>query len=100
MLEPRGAHQPIIIYRPILPSDLQVLEEIHVALFPIRYERDFFLSVVQGHGIVSWAAVDVSRSDGDRDKLVGFVTTRLMSAKESEVSEINVYFHSSTCFSQ
>lgn len=65
-----------------------------------RYERDFFLSVVQGHGIVSWAAVDVSRSDGGRDKLVGFVTTRLMSAKESEVSEINVYFHSSTCFSQ
>ncbi|XP_065027108.1 histone acetyltransferase MCC1-like [Musa acuminata AAA Group] len=91
MLEPRGAHQPIIIYRPILPSDLEVLEEIHVALFPIRYERDFFISVVQGHGIVSWAAVDVSRSDGGRDKLVGFVTTRLMSAKESEISDLLRY---------
>lgn len=47
-----------------------------------RYERDFFLNVVHGNGIVSWAAVD-----GQNDELVGFITTRLISARESEVSD-------------
>ncbi|RRT72570.1 hypothetical protein BHE74_00013738 [Ensete ventricosum] len=83
MLEPRGSHRPTIIYRPIQPSDLEVLEQIHLALFPIRYERDFFLNVVHGHGIVSWAAVD-----GQNDELVGFITTRLILARESEIADL------------
>ncbi|XP_009398474.2 histone acetyltransferase MCC1 [Musa acuminata AAA Group] len=83
MLEPRGSHRPTIIYRPIQPSDLEVLEQIHLALFPIRYERDFFLNVVHGNGIVSWAAVD-----GQNDELVGFITTRLISARESEIADL------------
>ncbi|RZR95841.1 hypothetical protein BHM03_00024747 [Ensete ventricosum] len=87
MLEPRGSHRPTIIYRPIQPSDLEVLEQIHLALFPIRYERDFFLNVVHGHGIVSWAAVD-----GQNDELVGFITTRLILARESEHYDICSYF--------
>lgn len=53
-----------------------------------RYERDFFLNVVHGHGIVSWAAVD-----GQNNELVGFITTRLISERESEVSHSIIYFH-------
>ncbi|MQM19655.1 hypothetical protein Taro_052663, partial [Colocasia esculenta] len=77
--------------RPIQPADLEVLEQIHAALFPIRYELEFFLSVVNHHGIVSWAAVDINRCDGQSDKLVGFVTTRLVPAKESEISDLLRY---------
>ena len=51
-----------------------------------RYEREFFLNVVNGHGIVSWGAVDTSRSDDRRDEIIGFVTTRMIAAKDSEVS--------------
>jgi hypothetical protein len=51
----------------------------------IRYEREFFLNVVNGHGIISWGAVDTSRSDEGRDELIGFVTTRMIAAKDSEV---------------
>ncbi|XP_074584347.1 histone acetyltransferase MCC1 [Curcuma longa] len=91
MLEPRSAHRPTIIYRPILPSDLEALEQIHVSLFPIRYEREFFLNVIRGHGIVSWAAVDVCRSDGRNGELIGFVTTRLVLAKESEIADLIQY---------
>jgi hypothetical protein len=50
-----------------------------------RYEREFFLDVVNGHGIISWGAVDTSRSDEGRDELIGFVTTRMIAAKDSEV---------------
>lgn len=49
-----------------------------------RYEREFFLNVVNGHGIVSWGAVDTSRSDDRRDELIGFVTTRMIAAKDNE----------------
>lgn len=34
---------------------------------------------------MSWGAVDRSRSDGHSDELVGFVTARIVMAKESEV---------------
>ncbi|XP_074573147.1 histone acetyltransferase MCC1-like [Curcuma longa] len=88
MLEPRSTHRPTIRYRPILPSDLEALEQIHVSLFPIRYEREFFLNVVHGNGIVSWAAVDVSQSDSHDGELIGFVTTRLILAKESELADL------------
>lgn len=35
--------------------------------------------------IVSWAAVDRSRPDGRSDELIGFVTARIVLARESEV---------------
>lgn len=50
-----------------------------------RYEREFFLNVVNGHGIVSWAAVAIDQPDGQGDELIGFVTTRTIAAKDSEV---------------
>lgn len=50
-----------------------------------RYESEFFFNVVNGNGIVSWAAVDSSRPDGQNDELIGFVTTRIVVAKDSEV---------------
>lgn len=53
-----------------------------------RYEREFFLNVVNGHGVISWGAVDTSRSDEGRDELIGFVTTRMIAAKDSEVQTI------------
>jgi hypothetical protein len=37
MLDPRFEIYPTIEYRPIQPSDLEALEKIHLALFPIRY---------------------------------------------------------------
>jgi hypothetical protein len=51
-----------------------------------RYESEFFQNVVNGREIVSWAAVDRSRPNGKSDELVGFVTARIVLAKESEVS--------------
>ncbi|KAK1326885.1 hypothetical protein QJS10_CPA01g02944 [Acorus calamus] len=88
MLDAKAPHCPNIVYRPIRPSDLEVLEQIHAALFPIRYEMEFFLSVVNGHDIVSWAAVDTNRPDSQSDELIGFVTARVVSAKESEIGDM------------
>lgn len=51
-----------------------------------RYESEFFQNVVNGHDIVSWAAVDRSRPNGQSDELIGFVTARIVLARESEVS--------------
>lgn len=47
---------------------------------------DFFLNVVHGRGIISWAAVDRSRTDSQCDELIGFVTARVITASEGEVS--------------
>ncbi|KAJ6834015.1 histone acetyltransferase MCC1-like isoform X3 [Iris pallida] len=79
---------PTITYRPMRPSDLEVLEEMHAALFPVRYEKQFFLNIVTGQGIISWAAVDISRPDGQSDELVGFVTTCVVAAKDSEIEDL------------
>ncbi|KAG9158098.1 hypothetical protein Leryth_000249 [Lithospermum erythrorhizon] len=75
-------------YRPIRPSDLEVLEKIHGELFPIRYESEFFHSVVNGRGIVSWGAVDRARPMSQNDELIGFVTARVVIAKESEIEDL------------
>lgn len=37
MVKPNAIDCPSICYRPIEPSDLEVLEQIHGNLFPIRY---------------------------------------------------------------
>ncbi|OAY70286.1 Histone acetyltransferase MCC1 [Ananas comosus] len=91
MLDRSSAHRPSIVYRPIRPSDIEILEQIHVNLFPIRYEREFFLNVVNSHGIVSWGAVDISRPNGESDELIGFVTTRIIAAKDSEIEDLVRY---------
>ncbi|KAH0460785.1 hypothetical protein IEQ34_008360 [Dendrobium chrysotoxum] len=91
MFDSEIRHCPTIMYRPIRPADLQVLEQIHASLFPIRYEREFFLKVVNGQGIVSWGAVDISRPDGHVDELIGFVTTRTIAVKESEITDLIGY---------
>ncbi|RZB77716.1 Histone acetyltransferase MCC1 isoform E [Glycine soja] len=80
----------MVIVRPIRPSDLDILEHIHGRLFPIRYESTFFHDVVNGRDIVSWGAVDSSRPDGQSDELIGFVTARIVLAKESEVDPIHI----------
>ncbi|CAK9138422.1 unnamed protein product [Ilex paraguariensis] len=84
----KGSHRPTICYRPIRPSDLEVLEKIHGDLFPIRYESEFFHNVVNGREVVSWGAVDRSRPNGQSDELIGFVTARIVLAKESEVEDL------------
>ncbi|KAL5837058.1 hypothetical protein ACOSQ3_014227 [Xanthoceras sorbifolium] len=83
---PKVAGHPTICYRPIRPSDLGILEQLHADVFPIRYESEFFQNVVNARDIVSWGAVDRSRSDGRSDELIGFVTARIVLAKESEDS--------------
>ncbi|XP_010558625.1 PREDICTED: histone acetyltransferase MCC1-like [Tarenaya hassleriana] len=83
--------RPIICYRPINPSDLERLEQIHRDIFPVRYESEFFQSVVSGCDIVSWAAVDRSRPDGHCDELIGFVTAKIMLARESEIADLIRY---------
>lgn len=79
---------PVIAYRPIQPSDLVVLEKIHGDLFPIRYESEFFQNVVNGCDIVSWGAVDRSRPNEQSDELIGFVTARIVLAKDSEIQDL------------
>uniref|UniRef100_A0ACD5WU24 Uncharacterized protein n=1 Tax=Avena sativa TaxID=4498 RepID=A0ACD5WU24_AVESA len=83
MSDPASEIQPTVEYRPIRFSDLHVLEQMHSDLFPVRYERDFFLDVVNADGIISWGAVDTSRSG----ELVGFVTAKMVSAKDSEIED-------------
>ncbi|KAJ7982664.1 histone acetyltransferase MCC1 [Quillaja saponaria] len=82
---------PTICYRPIRPSDLEILEHLHGNLFPIRYESEFFQNVVNGRDIVSWGAVDRSRPNGQSDDLIGFVTARVVLAKESEIGDMIGY---------
>ncbi|KAG4987363.1 hypothetical protein JHK85_030346 [Glycine max] len=91
MVKPKVSTQPKICYRPIRPSDLDILEHIHGRLFPIRYESTFFHDVVNGRDIVSWGAVDSSRPDGQSDELIGFVTARIVLAKESEIVDMLGY---------
>ncbi|CAN6461019.1 unnamed protein product [Victoria cruziana] len=77
-----------ITYRPIRPADLEALQEIHASLFPIRYDSQFFLNVVNGHDIISWAAVDGSRLDGKANELIGFVTARVVIPSQAEIEDI------------
>ncbi|KAL0735716.1 hypothetical protein Bca4012_011926 [Brassica carinata] len=91
MEEPKISTRPSICFRPINPSDLERLEQIHRDIFPIRYESEFFQNVVNGGDILSWAAVDRSRPDGLSDELIGFVTAKMGLAKETEGEETLVY---------
>ncbi|KAL6122933.1 hypothetical protein ACLB2K_075457 [Fragaria x ananassa] len=91
MVNPNPPHHSTICYRPIQPADLEILEQIHTDLFPIRYESEFFQNVVNGHDIVSWAAVDRSRPNGQSDELIGFVTARIVLVKESEIGDLLNY---------
>lgn len=59
-----------------------------------RYETEFFENVVNGHDIVSWAAVDRNRPNDKNDELIGFVTAKIVLAKESEVGSLEC---SGTC---
>ncbi|MFS7996393.1 putative histone acetyltransferase [Helianthus anomalus] len=88
MMNLRASRHPSISYRPIRPSDLEVLVKIHGDLFPIRYELEFFHSVVHGRDIVSWGAVDRNSPNGEDDELIGFVTARIVMAKESEIEDM------------
>ncbi|KAK4384738.1 Histone acetyltransferase MCC1 [Sesamum angolense] len=88
--------RPNIAYRPIRPTDLVVLEKLHSELFPIRYESEFFHNVVNGREIVSWGAVDRSRPNAQSDELIGFITARIVSAKESEIEDLLSFDSSKT----
>uniref|UniRef100_A0A2P2KQ94 N-alpha-acetyltransferase 60 n=1 Tax=Rhizophora mucronata TaxID=61149 RepID=A0A2P2KQ94_RHIMU len=96
MVNHKISHRPTICYRPVQPSDLEILEQIHSDVFPIRYESEFFQSVVNQRDIVSWAAVDRSRPNGQSDELIGFVTARVVLAKESEIGDLLRYEPSKT----
>ncbi|XP_020528960.1 histone acetyltransferase MCC1 isoform X3 [Amborella trichopoda] len=88
-VDSRHARCPRIAYRPIRPSDLESLKELHDDIF--RYESEFFLNVVHGRDIVSWGAVDSSRPCNQSDELIGFVTARVVVASESELEDLLGY---------
>ncbi|KAF6151684.1 hypothetical protein GIB67_001967 [Kingdonia uniflora] len=90
MVDPRALRFPTIVYRPIKPSDLETLEQIRGDLFPIRYESELFLNVVNSRDIVSWGVVDGSCSKGKSNKFIGFVTVRVVLAKESEEDILDI----------
>ncbi|OVA02888.1 GNAT domain [Macleaya cordata] len=96
MVDQKASICPSIVYRPLRPSDIGVLERIHCDLFPIRYESEFFLNAVSGRDIVSWGAVDCSRPDGRSDELIGFVTARIVLASDSEIGDMLRYDSSRT----
>ncbi|XP_047338085.1 histone acetyltransferase MCC1-like [Impatiens glandulifera] len=83
----QGLYSPAISYRPIQPSDLDVLMRLHTDLFPVRYEPEFYQKVVTGQEL-SWGAVDRNRPNGQNDELIGFVTARILPAKDSEVEDL------------
>lgn len=91
MVNPKASRHPTICYRPIRPSDLMILQQLHADAFPIRYESEFFQNVVNARDIVSWGAVDRSRSNGHSDELIGFVTARIVQANESEIGDLLSY---------
>ncbi|KAG7575774.1 Acyl-CoA N-acyltransferase [Arabidopsis thaliana x Arabidopsis arenosa] len=94
MEDPRISLCPSIYYRAIKPNDLDRLEQIHRDIFPIKYESEFFQSVVNGVDIISWAAVDRSRPDDHSDELIGFITAKFVLAKDSEIDDL-VHYDSS-----
>nr|XP_016460189.1 PREDICTED: histone acetyltransferase MCC1-like [Nicotiana tabacum] len=91
MLNLKFSHNAHIQFRPIRPSDLEVLEKLHGDMFPIRYESEFFQNVVNGRDIVSWGAVDCNQPNGQDDELIGFVTARIVLAKDSEIEDFVRY---------
>lgn len=60
-------------------------------MFPIRYESEFFQNVVNGRDIISWGAVDCNQPNGQDDELIGFVTARIVLAKDSEIEDFLRY---------
>ncbi|XP_070016294.1 histone acetyltransferase MCC1-like isoform X2 [Nicotiana tabacum] len=91
MLNLKFSHNAHIQFRPIRPSDLEVLEKLHADMFPIRYESEFFQNVVNGRDIISWGAVDCNQPNGQDDELIGFVTARIVLAKDSEIEDFLRY---------
>ncbi|CAN8300200.1 unnamed protein product [Cochlearia groenlandica] len=89
--QPKIPVRPNICFRPINPFDLERLEQIHRDIFPIRYESEFFQNVVNGGDIISWAAVDKSRPDALSDELIGFVTAKIVLARDTEISGLISY---------
>ncbi|CAO2832290.1 unnamed protein product [Amaranthus hypochondriacus] len=88
MIGRKASHRPLVAYRPIGPSDLEILQQLHADLFPIRYESEFFHNVVNHHDIMSWGAVDRNRPSAQSDELVGFITIKIILARESEITDL------------
>ncbi|XAR52077.1 Histone acetyltransferase [Bertholletia excelsa] len=78
MLDLKGACHSAACYRPIRPSDLEVLEKLHYDIFPIGNEAEFYHNVV-------------IRPNGEADELVGFFTARVVPSKDSEITHWLVY---------
>ncbi|GMH42111.1 hypothetical protein BSKO_10030 [Bryopsis sp. KO-2023] len=74
-----------LYYRPLRPGDFAELKAAHLDLFPIDYDDGFFSKAVNGMArIFSLAAFDIT---GGCEKLVGFVTARLVPMSEVEKTD-------------
>ncbi|CAI5467839.1 unnamed protein product [Closterium sp. Yama58-4] len=60
------------------------LKALHEATFPIAYEAEFYSNVVHHRGIISWGAVDPCKPD----RLVGFITARLVPPAEAQAADV------------
>lgn len=75
----RWPSPPSHLPRPPFPADLPQFRALHDACFPLRYERSFFQSAVQGRdGLLSWAAFAPAADGEDAEtggeqRLVGFL---------------------------
>lgn len=80
------SHDESITYRPICPSDEEQLRLLHVRLFPIDYEWQFYNRAVNGYDdVFGWVAVQRSNvGERQHDEIVGFITARLAPAEEAD----------------
>lgn len=73
-------------YRPICPGDEEQLRVLHVLLFPIDYEQQFYTRATRGYDdIFGWVAVERNVAEGQQlEEVVGFVTARLAPVEEAD----------------
>jgi hypothetical protein len=59
---------------------------VHIKVRLYIYEAKFFLNLIKGRRIISWAAVDTSKSYSHCNEIIGFVIIRVITPLEGEVS--------------
>eukprot|EP00300_Choanocystis_sp_HF-7_P037862 c54247_g1_i1.p1 GENE.c54247_g1_i1~~c54247_g1_i1.p1 ORF type:complete len:187 (+),score=35.87 c54247_g1_i1:46-606(+) len=71
--------------RDIRASDLTEVEELHLILFPVRYSKSFYQSLLARH-VISLVAVDEGT-----DKIIGIATARETTPGEGYIMTIGVH---------
>lgn len=77
---------PEVVYRDVMPDDVQGIRELHMECFPIKYENTFFENVCNGKGfrgipLYSQVAVEVESS-----RIVGCILGQFILSDKSDDS--------------